>query len=446
MSRLACGVINAAYNRGIVSSVNTLGNRRVPEITQINVGTVSTPVYENISGDPRVLGYRHTYTSGGSTITDNCVMVSAYTYTTPGTPGTARVALFKINATTGVWEQLVQKLSATWGFSNPYGLVVVGDNMYVQDYDSGAITVVNLNTYTTSTLYTVAAVTDGGITYLPHGNGMDYHAPSGRLIAVYSFLPSGSYTNYYPSKLIAAQLTSGTAVVSGLNKNAIAVTVDGNTAYVCSIGGAQQGGGNPASKIETVNLLTLAIGSTPVTTSTSPVTTGDYVDVAFWGGAAYVLRANYDTGYTAYSYQLIRTSGTALQGGTFGTYTTTGVLSATPADATWMLGPSVDALWFVSGSAANIVASGSLSSGSVTKKADATLSTSSVYGLGTTIGTETIAAHLNTASVVVDIADAAEREAVSAAAVAAARTKMAFKFVRPEELEALEQSAAAKQK
>ena len=441
MSRLACGVINAAYDRGIVSSVNTLGNRRVPEITQFNVGTVSTPVYANISGDPRVLGYRH-----GS---DDCVMVAAYTYDVPGYPGAGRVALFKIDATTGDWEQLIQKEAATWGFSNPYGLVVVGNNMYVQDYDSGAITVVNLTTYATSTLYTVAAVTDGGITYLPHGNGMDYHASTGRLIAVYSFLPSGSYTNYYPSKLIAAQLVGGTAVVSGLNKNVVAVTVDEDYAYVCSIGGAQQGGGNSASKIQTVSLSPLALLTPEITTSTSPVSSGDFVDVAFWDGAAYVLQANYNTAYTQYSYQLIQTSGSDIRGGTFGTYTTTTVLTASPADATWMLGPSEDALWFVSGSAANIVelnGSGELDSGSVTKKADASLSTSSIYGLGTTIGSDTIAAHLNTASVVIDAADAVARKKIGAAAVAAARTKVAFKFVRPEELEALEQSAAAKQK
>ncbi|WP_285715655.1 hypothetical protein [Pelosinus sp. IPA-1] len=431
MSRLACGVINGSYSQGIVSSINTLGNRRVPEITHIDVGAGLDP--EIISGDPRVLGYKH-----GS---DNCVMISAYTYTTPGTAGNARVALFKINATTGAWEQLVQKLSTTWGFSNPYGLVVVGNNMYVQDYDSGKITAVDLTTYNTSTLYTMGSVSSGGTTYLPHGNGMDYSDYG--LIAIFSYLESGSYSNYTNSKLAVVPVDGSTAsVVSGLNKNVVSVAVEGDFAYISSIGGAQQGGGNPASKIESVDLTTPVLGTTPVTISALPTTPsgeqkGDFVDVAFRSGAAYVLRANYDTNYTSYSYRLIKTTGASLRAGSFGTYTTI-VDTATPAEATWMLAPAVDTLWFVSGSAANIIQliSGGLSTGSVVKKADASLSTASSYGLGTTVSGAAINAHLNTASVIIDVADVAAKEAVgAAAAVSATRTKVAFRFVRPEELE-----------
>ena len=434
MSRLACGVINSSYDQGIVSSINTLGNRRVPEITHIDVGAGLDP--EVISGDPRVLGYKH-----GS---DNCVMISAYTYDKkkPGTPGTARVALFKINATTGAWEQLIQKTHATWGFSNPYGLVVVDEEnkMYVQDYDSGKITAVDLTTYNTSTLYTMGSVSSGGTTYLPHGNGIDYSDYG--LIAIFSFLESGSYTNYTNSKLAVAPVDGSTAsVVSGLNKNVVSVAVEGDFAYISSIGGAQQGGGNPASKIESVDLTTPVLGTTPVTISALPTTPsgeqkGDFVDVAFRGGAAYVLRANYDTNYTSYSYRLIKTTGTSLRAGSFGTYTTIAD-TATPADATWLLAPAVDTLWFVSGSAANIIQliSGGLGTGSVVKKADASLSTASSYGLGTTVSGAAINAHLNTASVVIDVADVAAKEAVGIAAVSATRTKVAFRFVRPEELE-----------
>ena len=441
MSTLACGVINDAYNRGIVSTVNTLGTRGVAKVTYIDVAGTHEP----ISGDPRVLGYKY-----GTT---NCAMVAAYTYTTLGTPGAARVALFGIDSS-GNWTQLVQKLSADWGFSNPYGLVVIGSNLYVQDYDSGAITIVNLSTYATSPLYTMPSVTDGGTTYLPHGNGLDYHASYG-LVAIYSFLPSANYTNYYASKLAIVPVSGTPTVVSGLNNNVVSVAVNSHYAYVTSIGGAQQAGGNSASKIETVDLSTHVLGTTPVTATTTPVTTGDFVDVAFWNSAAYVLRANYNTGYSQYSYQLIKTTGGRLQQGNFGTlgtdYTTTGLKTATPADATWMLAPAVDALWFVSGSAANIVASGTLSSTSVTKKADASDSGSSDYGLGTTVGDVSVTAHLNTASVVINIADQAARDADADAgadaAVAATRTKVAFKFVRPEELEeqAKAQIAAAKQ-
>jgi hypothetical protein len=429
MSRLACGVINSSYDQGIVSSVNTLGNRRVPEITQFNVGTVSAPVYENLSGDPRVLGYKH-----GS---DNCVMISSYTYNPlePGTPGTARVALFKINATTGAWEQLIQKTHATWGFSNPYGLVVVSNTMYVQDYDSGKITAVDLTTYNTSTLYTMGSVSAGGITYLPHGNGMDYDADFG-LIVIFSFLESGSYTNYTNSKLAVVPVGGTVSVVSGLNKNVVSIAVDEGIAYVSSIGGAQQGGGNPASKIETVDLSAFTLGTYPITATTSPVTTGDFVDVAFRDSAAYVLRANYNATYTQYSYQLIKTTGADLQAGTFGAYTTTGLKNAVPADATWLLAPTVDALWFVSGSAANIIqlTDDELDTNSVVKKADASAYSTTPGNQG--IGSATINAHLNTASVVIDVADVAAKDAVgAAAAVYATRTKVAFRFVRPEELE-----------
>jgi hypothetical protein len=457
MSRLACGVINSTYDRGIVSSINTLGNRRVPEITRFNVGTPTSPVYADLSGDPRVLGYTHTQNSG----TDDCVMVASYTYDVPGYPGAGRIALFKIDPSTGNWEQLVQKTHTDWGFSNPYGLVAVGSKLHVQDYDSGKITVINLASgYTTTTLYTMPSVTDSG-TYLPHGNGMDY-TPDYGLIAIYSFLPAGSYTNYYNSKLAIVPIDGSTpSVVSDLNKNVVAVTVDADDsdyAYVCSIGGAQQGGGNPDSKIQTVNLDTKTLLTAEITVSDLPAPTlpeirrGDFVDVAFWNSAAYVLRANYDNSYTQYFYQLIKTTGAQLQSGSFGTagtdYTQTGILSATPADATWMLGPSVDALWFVSGSAANVVASGSLSTTSLTKKADASNESSSSFGLGDTVDGVAIDSHLNTASVVIDVTDTAPALKGATARPAASRTKVAFRFVRPEELEkkAKAEVAAAKQK
>jgi hypothetical protein len=464
MSRIACGVINANYDRGIVSSINTLGStsRRVPEITQINVGTPSAPDYVDLSGDPRVLGYTHIQNSG----TDNCVMVAAYTYKKddPGYPGEARIALFKINASTGVWEQLVQKTHTDWGFSNPYGLVAVNSKLHVQDYDSGKITVINLASgYTTTTLYTMPSVTDSGTTYLPHGNGMDY-TPDYGLIAIYSFLPSGSYNNYYNSKLAIVPIDGSTpSIVSDLNKNVVAVTVDPDPeanyyAYICSIGGAQQGGGNPDSKIQTVDLSVPELLTAEITVSDLPaplspeIKRGDFVDVGFWDSSAYVLRANYDTNYTQYSYQILKTTGAQLQAGSFGTvgtdYTQTGIKTATPADATWMLGPSVDALWFVSGSDVNTVASGSLSSGSVTKKADASNESSSSFGLGDTVSGVDIDAHLNTASVVIDVADTAPALKGATARPAASRTKVAFRFIRPEELEkkAKAEVAAAKQK
>lgn len=424
-STLGCGVVNTSYSAGIISTVDETGTRNIGVVT---ASAGSPPVA--LSGDPRILGFKH---NGADR-----AMVVSYTYSF-GSPGTAIIGIYDPTS----WSTpIVQKTSAAWGFSNPYGLVAIGDDLYVQDYDSDTITKVDMaSSYTSSTVYTITP-TSG---YTAHGNGMDYYfdGSDDYLVAVYSQVDvSYNYTN---SILVILDITSSPVAAStvSINANAVSVSVDEDGyAHVCSSGGSQVAGGNGAnSKLEIVNLNTTPFAvSATITATTSPSTFGDFVDVAFIaGGDAYVLLANYNSTWTTYTYRIIKTTAGDLQGGSFGTNTNYSTTAA--AGSTWLLAPDSSLLWFVSANIVNMIdTSVAIASGAITALADATDGTSSGIGLGNS----TINGFLNTASVVIEKTIPAR---VGIAARAIARTKSAIKFVVPEaDKEALEQSAAAKQK
>lgn len=423
-STLGCGVVNTSYTAGLISTVDEAGTRNIGAVTHIT-GDPNLLM----SGDPRILGFKH---NGADR-----ALVASYRYSF-GSPGDAVFGIY--DPTT--WTLLVMKTTTDWGFSNPYGLVVIGDDLYVQDYDSGTITKVDMaSSYTSSTVYTVTP-TSG---YTAHGNGMDWYndGSTDYLVAVYSQVdPSYNYTN---SILVNLDITSSPVSAStvSINANAVSVSVDEDGyAHVCSSGGSQVAGGNGAnSKLEIVDLNTspLAVSAT-ITAVTTPSTFGDFVDVAFIaGGDAYVLLANYNSSWTIYTYRIIKTTATALQAGSFGT--NSNYSSTTTAGSTWLLAPDSSLLWFVSANIVNkIDTSVAIASSAITALANATDGTSSGIGLGS----PTINGFLNTASVVIEKTVPAR---VGIAARAIARTKSAIKFVVPEaDKEALEQSAAAKQK
>lgn len=423
-STLGCGVVNTTYSAGIISTVDETGTRNIGVVT---ASAGSPPVA--LSGDPRILGFKHNGVDRA--------MVVSYTYSF-GSPGTAIIGIYDPTS----WSTpIVQKTSAAWGFSNPYGLVAIGDDLYVQDYDSGTITKIDMaSSYTSSTVYTVTP-TSG---YTAHGNGMDWYndGSTDYLVAVYSQVDvSYSYTN---SILVILDITSSPVSAStvSINANAVSVSVDEDGfAHVCSSGGSQVAGGNGAnSKLEIVDLNSPPFTvSATITATTTPSTFGDFVDTAFVAGSAYVLLANYNSTWTTYTYRIIKTTASALQGGSFGT--NTNYSTTTSAGSTWLLAPDSSLLWFVSANIVNMIdTSVAIGSGAITALANATDGTSSGIGLGSS----TINGNLNTASVVI-------RKTIPAkagiAARSIARTKSAIKFVVPEaDKEALEQSAAAKQK
>lgn len=402
-STLGCGVVNTSYSAGLVSTVDETGARNIGVVTHITGDP--NPL---MSGDPRVLGFKH---NGADR-----ALVASYRYTA----GSAGDSVFGIYDPT-TWSLIVQKTTTDWGFSNPYGLVVVGDDLFVQDYDSGTITKVDMASgYTSSTVYTVTPASG----YTAHGNGMDYYndGSDDYLVAVYSQVDA-SY-NYTNSILVLLDISTSpvTATTVSVNDNAVSVSVDGDYAYVSSSGGSQVPGGNGAnSKLEVIDLLTSTV-SAIITATTTPSTFGDFVDTAFVAGSAYVLLANYNSTYSSYTYRVIKTTAGSLIGGGFGTNST---VTGTTASfgTTWLLAPDSNLLWFVSADVANLINTSVAvsASGAITAMADATNGSSSGIGLGSS----TIYGHLNTASVVIEKTVPAK---AAFAARAVARTKSAVRF------------------
>ena len=427
MSVLGTGVIRTDWSQGLIGAVNTTGSASAgPIITQLNIGGTPT----NLSSDARIIGFKW-----GS---DYYALVSSYAYNPPGVPGSAYIAFFKY--VSGAWVQQVVKDSATWGFSNPYSLIVVDDDMYVLDYDSGKITKVDLTDNSTTVIYTAPNKIISSTTYLPHGSAMDIDTAENALLAVFSYLPSGAYQPYAPSTAAYFPLPGSSAAAasnSDLNSNAVAVTIDSAEAraYVSSIGGPQVSGGNANSKIETIDLTDpgLAVIGTPVVPSATVFNAGDFLDAVPYNSGWYLLQAHwYDVPpndfYVGYNYRVTQTTNVKLENGTAGNSAdtvNTGTVNVTPAEATWLLAPAVDALWFVNGVAANTLTISS--SIALAQKANA----------GQLAGDAVNYGHINTASVIIDVPDAAPKAAPLKATVgrAISRTKVAFRFAPVKEEE-----------
>ncbi|MDU4960686.1 MAG: hypothetical protein E6X17_08490 [Sporomusaceae bacterium] len=439
MSVLAAGVVNSSYTSGVIGSVTNSGVKSAGALPQLN-GV-------NFSGDPRVLNFAYNGTE--------YAMVLSYTYVF-GQPGTATIGFYiptvpKATPPQDAWTLVGSSGGKTYSssflkFSNPYSLVVVSSDLYVADYDSGKIIKVSLANLATEILaadvteyYSLPSASVPS-PYVAKCNGMDY--VDGRLVMLFNLPNPSDYTDYHNSYVVMKQISTGT--VTGpvtLNKNAVSVAADKGPAptnyfyaYVCSIGGAQQAGGNgAASKLQVVRF------SSPITVNdilatATPTGEGDFVDVAILGTDAYILAANYNSSYTSYNYQVIKTPLNSLRAASLAS--STSIDDTAPAGATWMLAPSGDSgdpLWFVSGNEANTL-SAALAVSLKATPAD----------LGIVRGSDNINVNLNTAAVVI----AGTTMAARAAAVSAARTKLAVRLSLPQEIEeqAKAQAAATKQK
>jgi hypothetical protein len=440
MSTLSCGVSN--YVNGIVSTVT----RGTPP-TYNRAAVTQLPPLTPISGDPRVLPFKD---NNG----DDRVLVASYVYPTPPSVGTADFGIYVPNATTGWGSPITTKTSVQWGVSNPYGLVTLGDLLYVQDYDANNIAVIQMTSNDpldpTSTdptkIYNridlIEDVFEPEEDYTAHGNGLsvyDYDDDGFVTVLVAVYSQEQNYT-YEKSALVLIDITNPPTytkrTLPGLTENAVSVTVqaveDAPFAYVCAIGGSQVAGGSAASALEVItlpvtNLGTPALAHT-INATTTPSAFGDFVDLEFWdGGFAYLLASNFDSLYSEYTYQLIRTdpaaslnTGVLTPASSTATTSPNGPLISSPAGATWLLAPAIDTLWLVAGNNVYNVP-GSTLSGSATPfgavVANATDGTSSGPGLGTTA----INGNINTAGVVIDLPPITTR---SGAKVSASRTKV----------------------
>lgn len=457
MSTLACGVSD--YTQGIVSTVS------FGDTPPYNIAAVTQlPAPTNLSGDPRVLAFKH---NG-----DDRVLVASYRYPSgPGVPGEADFGIYIPSATTN-WGAPIATATTSggvnnWGVSNPRGIITIGEFMYISDYDTNDIAIIDM----TGDAYTLAATisnvftTTGGNT--AHGEGLDMYAFAAGspavtyhvLVALYSQETSLAYG---PSGLVLIAVNDASyniitkTQLSGLTENAVSLRVndeDGDFyAYVCAMGDLQVADGNWDKS--TVQVISLPTGITPgiplptynpapaieqtihATAETPPPSTppslfGDFNDLEFWEGNAYILAANWNEFYTEYKYQLIRTSTANLHAGQFtdggDPSSDTDQLISSPAGATWMLAPASDTLWLVAGNNVLNVPSGTLTPydpvlnptplGPVV--ADATNGVSSGVGLGNA----TVNGNLNTASVVIDLTALAAR---AGATVSVSRTKVAL--------------------
>lgn len=402
-SVLACGVVDNAYSKGVISTVKYLsgGSIHLGKGVVTNIGTTV------LSGDPRVIAFKQ----GNA----NRALVISYTYGPWGEPGNAIYGIYDPSN----WSLLAQVTQSSWhNISNPYGIVTMGQYMYIADYDTAKVIKVDMNNdYKAETaVYSFVAPTG----YNPHANGLD--VCNGNLVAIFN-CPDSSY-NYVDSAIVVLDAADLSEVgQKALNKNAISVTVKDKFAYVCSMGGMQVGGGNSTAQLQVVNLKNPEVIPTPVNIATdkTPWDKGDFVDMAFVGTAAYVLLANYDTMYSKYDYQVIKTDEETLQVGNLtGTHTASATTS--PAGATWLLALDGDMLWFVGATKVNRID---------TAQADVAEAITTLTD-AEEMGVTGINANLNTASVVIE---GTSTTAKGVKAVSHARSKVAIRLLRPEELQ-----------
>lgn len=449
MSKVAFGLVNSSYNKAWIGAVRSNGNKQpMAVIAAVDGNALST--------DPRVLAITATGTEK--------TLVDSYTYTSGvGTIGAGWFGVYEpvpVNADVSdedaasfQWT-LLRKAQCnhsssdtdmlTWHVSNPYGIVVHDNKMYMQDYDNHVIygyQNVSGNSFAEDAdpIYTFAP----GTGYNGAGTGMDLYLDSSTskkyLVALFNrYTNQGWEYTYGACNIVVIDITnqgSITSTTAAVNKNANGIAVKGNYAYVTSYGAQQNPGGNASSRLQVfgfVNgraVLRKSIAPTAIDSTKTTFSSGDFIDVAFVNSKAYVLLAHYNSAYTKYDYVIIQTTEAALQAGSFGTTAKYYTGSSTKFGTTLGLLPGGETeLYFVNGesiftinTAVDISATGAVTS--VCAASDFT------YDDDTTTATGYI---FNTASTVV------EKQTVTAARAAAGVahvTKLAKRMARPEELE-----------
>lgn len=406
-TKLGYGIVDTNYTQGAVGAISDISSLAIAKEVVTQIGSV------NLSGDPRVLAFQN---ADG----DERSLVVSYNYDPktwkPGDPEFAICDPSQMDGTT--WHVVATLTHSDWSqLSNPYGVAVIGSNMFVADYDNACIAQIDMTdeayTQSAALFYQFAAITSGTTAYTSHCAGIGLATVGGniRLVALFNH-SANSYQDYLPSTLAFINPLNGAATYfgptaanpgdAGLNQNAVGLTVTGGYAYVASYGGPQQGGGNSNSKLQVVNLAVspIAVGNT---FSSSASDLGDFVGTAIFADSAlnnaYVLRANYTTDWRRYHYQVYPTTVSNLQTGTslptpLYNYFEPPVAGSGYPGVTWLVAAAGSSrVWFVCGDTVKGIDRSNTAAN--TYDFDAGLS-----DLGKSTGNPPLNGHLNTAAIV----------------------------------------------
>lgn len=363
-SKFGLGIVTDDYSEGWISSCLSDSTQKYTVLTSVPDGTGSVSAID-MGTDPRVIP-----------ISDSATLADNYHYSSSAV-GDGVYGVYNPSgsiSTVPAWEQLQTATTnqasypaaKTWTAANPYGALQKDEKMYLSDYDNGKI----FRYTTTSNAYSEDAFGSNPYYFaptLPTGAtragamGMDVQANG--MVAAFTFYGvSGWNYTYQPSGLYLLPVNNtATASVSALasttcTKNVNGTTVHGDFVYTTAFGGMQQDGGNDTSTLQVFQItgsgssasLNLKKTITPaMLPNTAPDTSspnfgqsGDFlgVEIVSVNGVnyAFILLANYDSGYTKYTYQILKVAETTLQaGGLSGAARVTGTVS--PAGASWGL-------------------------------------------------------------------------------------------------------------
>ncbi len=208
----------------------------------------------------------------------------------------------------------------TWNeVDNPWAMAALGDYVYVADWDNGRVVEIDPSDWSETGAYfdfATDSVTDG---LAPNG----YQANCTALLvinsALYGLFSVGLppyYGSYVASVVVkftidptnTIEVASASDYNSAVEKNAYTMAESSGYIYIACIGGPQTVGGNPDSKLQSVQASSLS--TAPVTKMAYNATTFPYEfrDISFNGSTAYVLAAAYNTGWASTSGLLLSTT------------------------------------------------------------------------------------------------------------------------------------------
>ncbi|HIU64899.1 MAG TPA: hypothetical protein IAB06_07700 [Candidatus Avacidaminococcus intestinavium] len=459
-SKISVGLVNSTYSNGWIGSVESDGTMEAVAVNEIISGTAMTT-------DPRVIPISTTGTLR--------TLINSYAYGGVGGLGQQGSALYGIYNPTGsgtpsTWGSPIEKAQSNqsspvtgvqeWSVSNPYTAAVLGNTMYLSDNDnvssdlSARIYSYDMtgdaftqNELATAPFYKFVPGNDPSSNpYKGAGTGLELYndGTDDYLIATFNRYNNTGWTyNFGPSELVKIKISDGSNESVSLNHNSSGVVVEGDFAYVTSVGGAQVTNGNPLSKLEMVDIslspdvLPNALDVTKSNSVLSGFSGGDYIDVAFVGTKAYVLLAHYydedPKTYVGYKYAIIQTTANDLQNGGFGIAPKFITGTTNPASPTFALLPSgLGELYFVDGVNIKLI--------DTSVDIDQTTPTNAISLVKTAGDFENYNESpsvdgyvLNTAGVVIEKTPTAM--ALKAGAKRASVTKMAKRLARPEDLE-----------
>ena len=316
-SELVYGNTDANYGDG--GKVNRLIDNGTA-IPQVDKGVVTQVASTDLSGDPRVLGFKDA--SG-----NDRVLVVSYRYDANWNPLDPEFVICDptVALINGKWPVVKTLTHSDWSqVSNPYGIATIGSDMYVADYDNGRVVKIDMTNaaYTQSATVFYAFPEISGNNAHCAGIGLATVNNATKIVALFNQGPD--YSSYLASTLALIDPSDGSAVylgptasaptAAGLGQNAISMAVADGFAYVSSYGGPQVGGGNEKSKLEAVNLSNLTIvGTHKSDDTTDPPGMGDFVSTVVSGTNAFVLRASYTADWSQYNYKMYKTDTNTLQ-------------------------------------------------------------------------------------------------------------------------------------